>query len=514
MTPTPMPPPSLPPGPVHGPLPPQPGEPGWTVWPRRIWPVDPLAAAPVAVVLAAMVTALAGTLIWRVTVASIGYPVVAVLVFAAVYGTARRAPSVTESVGIAVTLALLTVPAVLAADWVNAICVMAAWIVGWCTLAGGTSWAAVLLGPWLPWALAARVSGWVQRTGQRIEFSGGRTDLRRIAIVAGATVGLLAVFGVLLAGADVAFAHLLSGVVPRLDGGEIIARSGVFVIVAMFVLFGAYLLRFRPRFDALRLRPAWSVARWEWAVPLAALDVLFAAFVAVQASVLFGGHRHVLDTAGLTYAEYARQGFWQLLVVSALTLLVIAATLAVAQRDTDVDRRLIRLLIGTLCTLSVVIVASAAHRMWLYQQAYGFTELRLLVITVEFWLGAVFLLILGAGLRMSGRWLPRAVLIAGALALLGLAVMNPDRFIAEHNITRYQQTGRLDTVYLGRLSADALPALDALEPSLRDCLRGRIGAIAPEPWYQFNLSRARAAAAAIPATDVRDCAAPTEHLTR
>lgn len=200
----------------------------------------------------------------------------------------------------------------------------------------------------------------------------------------------------------------------------------------------------------------------------------------------------------MTYADYARQGFWQLLMVSALTLLVIAATLTVAQRATVADRRLIRLLIGTLCALSVVIVISAAHRMWLYQQAYGFTDLRLMVITVEFWLGAVFLLILGAGIPMSGRWLPRSVMIAGALALLGLAMINPDRFIAEHNIKRYQQNGRLDTVYLGQLSADALPALDALDAPLRDCLRGKIGAVAPQPWYQYNIARARAAAKAIP----------------
>ena len=58
-------------------------------------------------------------------------------------------------------------------------------------------------------------------------------------------------------------------------------------------------------------------------MPLGVLDALFVAFVAVQATVLFGGHAHVLETEGLTYAEYARQGFWQLLWVSALTLLVL-----------------------------------------------------------------------------------------------------------------------------------------------------------------------------------------------
>lgn len=60
--------------------------------------------------------------------------------------------------------------------------------------------------------------------------------------------------------------------------------------------------------------------------------MLFLGFVAVQLRVLFGGDRHVLTTDDLTYAEYARQGFWQLLAVTGLTLLVIAVALRKAAR--------------------------------------------------------------------------------------------------------------------------------------------------------------------------------------
>ena len=63
-----------------------------------------------------------------------------------------------------------------------------------------------------------------------------------------------------------------------------------------------------------------ALGRLEWALPLGALVVLFAGFVALQLTTLFGGERHVLETAGLTYAEYARSGFAQLLAVAALTL--------------------------------------------------------------------------------------------------------------------------------------------------------------------------------------------------
>ena len=204
-------------------------------------------------------------------------------------------------------------------------------------------------------------------------------------------------------------------------------------------------------------------------MPLGVLDTLFIAFVAVQATVLFGGHDHVLETEGLTYAEYARQGFWQLLGVSALTMLVISGVIRVAGRVGAADRRMLRILVGTMCATSVVVVISAIHRMWLYQQAYGFSVQRIMVIGIESWLGVVFVLIAVAGIRMTGRWLPHAVLVAGAVTLLGLAAINPERLIAERNIDRYEQTGQLDTEYLLSLSSDIDQALARLPEPIRQC---------------------------------------------
>jgi hypothetical protein len=284
---------------------------------------------------------------------------------------------------------------------------------------------------------------------------------------------------------------------------DVIARTVVFGVILALGLTGAYLVRFRPRLDALAPPPGSPVPRWEWALPLGVLDILFVAFVAVQASVLFGGHRHVLDTAGLTYAEYARQGFWQLLGVSALTLLVLSVALRKAARATAGDRLTVRVLIGTLCATSIVIVASAIHRMWLYQQAYGFSTERLMVITIELWLGAVFVLVAACGVRMSAGWLPRAVLVAGAVALLGLAAVNPERLIADRNIDRYQQTGQLDGEYLQNLSPDAGPALHRLPEAMRPCVAYR--GLRQDPWYQFNLSRSRVTLdSAAPCTDYLD----------
>ena len=253
-----------------------------------------------------------------------------------------------------------------------------------------------------------------------------------------------------------------------------------------------------PTFDGTSVRRT-GVRRIEWALPVGALVLLFAAFVAVQATVLFGGRDYVLRTAGLTAAEYARSGFWQLLVVTVLTLVVLAVAAHLASRETVTDRIWLRALLGSLSALTLVIVASALSRMWAYEQAYGFTELRLLVGVCEIWLGVVFLLVMAAGVRLRGRstWLPSAVLGTAVLALLGIAVLNPDRYIAEQNAIRFADTGYIDLYYLRDLSPDAVPALDRLPEPYRSCAldennRKLKNSEASEEWRHWNFGRARA----------------------
>jgi uncharacterized protein DUF4153 len=234
----------------------------------------------------------------------------------------------------------------------------------------------------------------------------------------------------------------------------------------------------------------------DWALPTGVLVAVLALFVGVQFVVLFGSDDYVLRTTGLTYAEYARSGFWQLLAVTVLALGVLALGSRWAPMRTPVERGAKRGLLAALALLTLVVVASAINRMWLYQQAYGFTVLRLLVLTCELWLGAGFLLALVAVIRLRPGGLSRPMVAAGMLALLALAVLDPERFIAAHNVARWTETGRLDSSYLRTLSADAVPALVDLPPATRDCILVEIGQglATPDDWRGTNLAREAARA--------------------
>jgi hypothetical protein len=396
----------------------------------------------------------------------------------------------------AATVALLGVGTVRAAGWLVVLCVLTAVVTGTLAATGGRSLRAMALAQLMSPVAGMRATGWFVRGVAGLPRPGGgaRSGFR-VAATVGVSVVLLVVFGALFASADRTFADLIVRVTPRLDALSVVRWVFVF-LVAGYVLGGvAYLRAAPPRLSGLDGSDHRTVRRLEWAIPLGLLVLLFASFVAVQLAVLFGGSRRVLSTAGLTYADYARSGFWQLLVVTGLSLGVLAAAARWAPRTTAADRTLIRVVLGALAALTLVIVASAVHRMDLYGDTYGLTRLRVLVELCEVWLGVVFVLVPIAGIKLRAAWLPQVAAALAVLALLGLAAANPDGRIADRNIDRYRQTHRIDIDYLSGLSADAVPALMGLPEPERDCALGAINRELTDDaddWRGFSYGRAHA----------------------
>lgn len=416
----------------------------------------------------------------------IGVVIVSLLVAFAAAGGSR--PTFAGAFLATLAFALCVVAALRDAQWVVLVSLAAAVVLASAAAAAGETWARVGAGSV---AVALRLAD-APAEARSLELDTARA--RRLAPAArGAFVGVVVVvpFGILFWTADGAFAQLGSSL-PHPSAGAVPGRLLAFVLVLALVV-GLVLARRRPPVYEVA-PPDGPVAFAEWAIPLALLDVLFLAFVVVQVTVLFGGNERVLHTAGLTYAEYARQGFAQLLAAASLTLLVVAAATRYAGAGTRRDRFVLRALLGVLCLLTLVVLASALRRLGLYEDAYGFTRLRLAAHGLGLWLALVFVLLLAAGSTRHARWLPRTALVATGTSLLTFALANPDRMIAERNVARWEATGRIDVPYLRSLSADAAPALDRLPPGLRAGALARLGRrlAQHEPWSSANLSRARA----------------------
>lgn len=308
---------------------------------------------------------------------------------------------------------------------------------------------------------------------------------------------LLVVFVGLFASGDALFGSWVSGILPNIQIADtLVLRAFTWFMVAGLVLAACYLALNPPRVEAVSLGDARPVARpWEWQVPVGVVIAVFTAFLIAQATAMWGGHDYLQEATGLTYAEYVHQGFGQLVVATLLTLVTIAVAVRKAPRETRGERQVLRLLLGILCGLTLIVVGSALYRMSLYQEAYGYTVLRVLVDAFELWLGLLVVLVLVAGIRLSGWWLPRAALLSGAAFLLVIGLANPEAWVAGQNIERYETTGKLDLDYLASLGVDAAPTIaDGLPEDLSRCILGDADSALGDDLLEWNLGRARAAA--------------------
>ncbi|WBQ08166.1 DUF4153 domain-containing protein [Kribbella sp. CA-293567] len=389
----------------------------------------------------------------------------------------------------AVLCGLLSVTTVVRdAEWIVILCILAGGVVCVAGLVNGRSMPAfVLAGISLPLA-GLRGLPWLGRSLQAV--SGLRKSAAALRTVVWSVLGVL-VFGLLFASADALFAKWAGAIVPDLQMDTFVLRAFLTVFIGGLVLAAVYLALNPPHVET-RNGPARPVARrYEWLAPVLLVDAVFLVFLVAQATASFGGHEYLERVTGLTYAEYVHQGFGQLTVATALTLLVVWAAARKAPRTTTADVAWLRGSLGVLCALTLVVVASALYRMHLYQEAYGFTELRLLVDVFEGWLGLLVIGVMVAGITLKATWLPRAALLSGAAFLLGLAAINPDAWIAQHNIDRYTATGKVDWLFLQNLSQDAVPVLDTLPKEVAGCaLKGYEPS--DDDWLEWNIGRHRA----------------------
>ncbi|WP_210443127.1 DUF4153 domain-containing protein [Nocardioides sp. SYSU D00065] len=460
----------------------------------RFWPERALPGGLRTVVASALAGIVAGVAL-SFTAIGLTWSLVAVCCGAAALLTARRRREPWTLLCAGLALLLVLPMTLLDAWWIQMLGLVAAAAVFLCGVTGARTMPGIVLSG-VAWPLASlRGLPWFGRS-LRIAGTGSRTPALVRTLVWSA-LGL-AVFGTIFASANPVFGSWVDRLVPNLTFNDLVGRGFLACFVFAATLGAAYLALNPADVEVLgRRRPAPLANRFEWLVPVLVVDAVFLAFVAAQARALIGGRDYIEATTGLTYADFVHQGFGQLTLATALTVLVVwvASRRAGATRE---DRRWLFASLGLLCGLTLLVVASALRGMSVYQDAYGFTTLRLFVDVFEGWLGFVVLAIMVAGVAGRGRWLPRIALVSGAIALLGLAAINPDAWVARQNLDRYDATGRVDLRYLQTLSADAAPVIAERLPRpvarcvLQDLPYASLDPEALDDARAWNLARSRA----------------------
>ncbi len=343
---------------------------------------------------------------------------------------------------------------------------------------------------------AARDIQWTERARE-----GWRRPTLSVLLGLCIAAPLLFVFGTLLTAADAMFSEIVSRTFA-FDAAQVFGHA--FLILFIAWLSAGYLRTVLSKRGApdpsIDRPPSVSLGAVELGVALGLLNALFLAFVVVQARYLFGGAQRV--AAGLTYAEYARSGFFELVAVAALVLPVLLGAHWLLAPEGG-GRRVFVALASMTVALVLVIMASALWRMSLYYEEFGLTELRFYSTAFMLWLGAVLAFFASMVLwNRRGRF-AAWTLASGFAAILIINAINPDALIARTNIERLEDGRRFDPYYLLLLSDDAASVISDRLPDIvggRELAEGYTLEQAlldnwkngPHDWRTWNLSRMKA----------------------
>jgi len=341
---------------------------------------------------------------------------------------------------------------------------------------------ALILGALHAWTAAALALVDATLSTRRAEAGRAAASWRRAAAIArGLAIAapLVVVFGALFMSADAVFAALVANAF-RFDLERIGSHILLFTICAWIST--GYLRGFLTGTELPLLRDLWrdgallgitpkrlTLGITEVATALVTLDLLFLIFVVVQFRYLFGGGALVQVTPDLTYAEYARRGFFELVFAVVLVVpLLLAADWLLDRRDRP-DLLAFRGLAGVQIGLVLAIAASAFQRLRLYYASYGLTDSRFYAMVLLMWIGAMLLWLAATVLRGRRESFAFGALLSGLAVVVSLFAVNPDAIVARTNVARMEAADTpvpFDVVYATSLSADAVPVLINALPGL------------------------------------------------
>ena len=233
----------------------------------------------------------------------------------------------------------------------------------------------------------------------------------------------------------------------------------IILIVIEFILMGSFInyLLFHFENENKPKTNTFKIENFTIKVLLLSLDFIYIIFDFIQIRSLF--FHHVGD--GIVYSEYARTGFFQLMFVSIINIIILLLT------KKSKENNLIKHLSLLMVILTFIIICSSFYRMYLYDVAYGYTILRLLVyitlITESIMLIPTIFYIYNSKVNIFKNYMIISIFIYTIINIYSI-----DKVIAKNNIYRYDKTNKIDIVYLVSLSYDDVLELYNFYSNVKD----------------------------------------------
>lgn len=273
----------------------------------------------------------------------------------------------------------------------------------------------------------------------------------------GITIPLFIVVFMLLTSADAVFRNMADRILNNISGGDIYMMTLLFI----FMTLASYCIVVYMSKKELKEEVVDS-RKWEPLIGIpvvSVLSLLYLVFSGIQIVYLFMGNMQLPE--GYTYAEYAREGFFQLLAVSILNLVIVLIGLYFFKPS-----KVLKAVLTVMSLCTFIMIASSAMRMIIYIQYYYLTFLRILVL----WsLVVLFLIFAGVIIYIVKEDFPlfRYSVIVFTCLYIALSFSHPDYWIAKVNLASTQETrseffkgeAYQDYYFLSGLNADAAPII-------------------------------------------------------
>ena len=227
-------------------------------------------------------------------------------------------------------------------------------------------------------------------------------------------------------------------------------------------------------------------------------------FFAAQGGYYFSAFWGSLPGGGITAAEYARRGFFELCQVSVINLLVMGAGQLFLREAQKTARILLKGLNVTLSILTLLLIATALSKMFLYIERFGMTQLRVFTSWFMLLLALFFIVLIIRQFR-DFAVMRTCAMVAGVMVVL-LSYTNMDRMIVSYNLSAYEkgQLQELDMATLAACGPAAIEPVKAFYEQTEDAeARERIEAyhhaeyasyLAEARFYGYSLEYERASA--------------------
>lgn len=325
-----------------------------------------------------------------------------------------------------------------------------------------------------------------------------KENMKKVLVGLLISIPLLIVVLSLLSSADQVFASYMAQIysfIAYMDLPLILSHGTRIIIATLFLL----TLYISIRTNRVRLPIASEIVAHVHHltnyVVLGLVNVAYLLFVAVQFTFLFGGEKIVAER-GLTYSAYAVRGFWELMAVSVINIVISLIVLRLVKHDTKGQQRATHLLLLIMMFASIVMLVSAHMRLSLYELAFGYTYARVFAHTIIALL-AVLLFFMCVKILRPTLIFMKVVIVASLLLFVGLNYINVDAFIFQKNIERFTSSGKLDRNYLMSLSLDAVPIVQKYVEQTKDVSFSIIenairtnNVVGELPWFQWNSANA------------------------